>query len=1356
MMGDEEHPWQQQVKELTLLCQEQRDPPLLWAVEVNKCLQGAGVMMPCLELGQLLISLLCWRNNEPMLWKYIEQAMASRLVPPVLILALLTSRVIPHRQSQPEAYRLYMELLSRYAFSSASSNIASESEKIAKAVDDALQLSKSFHIPVAELGQTVVLFVFTLVLDLVDAIAEDSGLQLRWSEKQSRLTGNVGQCDIAIEVEDDSNSERQEHRENIRRTNIVVAIDMVRKLTQHKRTSTFLRLVYRNMPEQWSWLRKCSQMLEAHSLSSNLKIAGELLTQLAGYIQRSLEYQPSQHRAVRALVDAGSQTSAFGHNYGQGRASLWLPFDLFMENAMDGKQIPATSAIETLAELTKALQAVYGASWQETFLGLWTSALRLVRRERDPIEGPIPHLDSRLCILLSITPLVVISIIEEEERSLQAAENNTNTNNHDKEKKASVLGTRRAALISSLRILGQFDGLLVPHQSVASVANQAAIKAASMVGSINGGSGTYAGLSSNVISSNAVGNMGHLIVEACIARRLIDSSAYLWPGYVGGLVNPLSHSIPVQGSPWSAFMEGSPLSISLISALIATPASRLEELEKVYQTAINGSEEERSAAASILCGASFLRGWNVQEHTVRLVVKLLSPPVPADYHGPGSHLIAFAPLLHAVLKGITTVDTVHVLSLHGMVPEVAAALMPICEVFGSILPTGTQTSSKGEEASVYTIFSNAFLLLVRLWKFYGCPHEHSLSGRGAPVGSELTLEYLLLLHNRRVASSVNMDCDRITKDNEHFQTKILSSSGTGLSQASIPSKDQTLRDPLSVSPQVFIDSFPNLKVWYCQHQACIASTLSGFVRGNPVHQIADRLLNMIYWKMSRGVSTSFVTGISANSSLSSSSGSAGEDASRRPLLCAWEILGAVPFVVDAMLTACAHGRLSPRELTTGLRDLVDFLPASLATIVSYFSAEVTRGIWKPASMNGTDWPSPAANLLSIEAEVKEILAATGVDVPSLVIGGNTAATLPLPLAALVSLTITFKMGKNSEFLNGIAGSALETAAAGSPWPSTPIVAALWAQKVRRWHDFIVFNSARTVFMQNKCAVSQLLRSCFASALGSTNTIMPRLAVHGGVGALLGHGFSSHSSPGGMSPVAPGILYLRIYRSMYDTMFITEEILSLMVGTVRDLVAAGMNGECSGQSLKTAQRLKSHHLSLANALARVKQASSLGASLLCLTGGLGLVQMLYQETLPTWFLSGNGTKPKTTESASALEGYTLAHFSFLCGACAWGIDASSFSKRRAKVVGIHMDFMARALDGKISLGCEHATWRAYTLGFLAMVVNCAPNWISEVNLETLKRLATRLRWWHEPELAIALLERGGPRAMSAAAELVGDY
>lgn len=70
----------------------------------------------------------------------------------------------------------------------------------------------------------------------------------------------------------------------------------------------------------------------------------------------------------------------------------------------------------------------------------------------------------------------------------------------------------------------------------------------------------------------------------------------------------------------------------------------------------------------------------------------------------------------------------------------------------------------------------------------------------------------------------------------------------------------------------------------------------------------------------------------------------------------------------------------------GLKDLADYLPATLAAIVSYFSAEVTRGVWKTVFMNGTDWPSPAANLSNVEEQIKKILAATGVDIPSLAAG----------------------------------------------------------------------------------------------------------------------------------------------------------------------------------------------------------------------------------------------------------------------------------------------------------------------------------------------------------------------------------
>lgn len=66
----------------------------------------------------------------------------------------------------------------------------------------------------------------------------------------------------------------------------------------------------------------------------------------------------------------------------------------------------------------------------------------------------------------------------------------------------------------------------------------------------------------------------------------------------------------------------------------------------------------------------------------------------------------------------------------------------------------------------------------------------------------------------------------------------------------------------------------------------------------------------------------------------------------------------------------------------GLRDLVDFLPASLAAIIDYFSSEVTRGVWKLVPMNGTDWPSPAAFIQSIESEMKAILTHVGVEVPN--------------------------------------------------------------------------------------------------------------------------------------------------------------------------------------------------------------------------------------------------------------------------------------------------------------------------------------------------------------------------------------
>ncbi|XP_040868507.1 mediator of RNA polymerase II transcription subunit 33B isoform X3 [Glycine max] len=121
-------------------------------------------------------------------------------------------------------------------------------------------------------------------------------------------------------------------------------------------------------------------------------------------------------------------------------------------------------------------------------------------------------------------------------------------------------------------------------------------------------------------------------------------------------------------------------------------------------------------------------------------------------------------------------------------------------------------------------------------------------------------------------------------------------------------------------------------------------------------------------------------------------------------------------------------------------------------------------------MDGTDWISPAANLALVEQQIKKILAATGVDVPSLDI-------------AFVSLTITYKLDKATERFLALIAPAGSALASGCSWPSLPIVTSLWIQMVKRWSNYFVLSASSTVFHHNKDAIVQLLKSCFTSTLG---------------------------------------------------------------------------------------------------------------------------------------------------------------------------------------------------------------------------------------------------------------------------------
>ncbi|EPS69312.1 hypothetical protein M569_05454, partial [Genlisea aurea] len=259
------------------------------------------------------------------------------------------------------------------------------------------------------------------------------------------------------------------------------------------------------------------------------------------------------------------------------------------------------------AGLLKALQALNQATWRDSFLGLWTSLLRLVQMEINSSEGPVPRMDTCLCLLLSIATLTVVKIVEEEETVVSSE---ADVKSRHRKNTESVV-SRRAELVSSLKCLGNFQGLLTRPPPVCSLANQAYAKAVLFLNK-NAGSAFLDGISSNDLPLNFSGNLWHLIVEACIARDILDTSAYLWPGYVSkDLGKHIPRNVSIQVPSWSSLMSGSPLTPQLVSVLVSTPANSLAEIERMYEIAVSGTDDEKISAAMILCGASLSRGWNI-------------------------------------------------------------------------------------------------------------------------------------------------------------------------------------------------------------------------------------------------------------------------------------------------------------------------------------------------------------------------------------------------------------------------------------------------------------------------------------------------------------------------------------------------------------------------------------------------------------------------------------------------------------------------------------------------------------------------------------------------------------------------
>jgi hypothetical protein len=113
-----------------------------------------------------------------------------------------------------------------------------------KAIDAALQLSKIYGVPKMDFGHVVILFVLSVTTRLIDCILEDCGFP---SEGQDSVYPVEGPHAMDVDGKGVSTVKHNEHREQLRRKNTVMALEVLHMMAADKKIQEFLRLICLNM-----------------------------------------------------------------------------------------------------------------------------------------------------------------------------------------------------------------------------------------------------------------------------------------------------------------------------------------------------------------------------------------------------------------------------------------------------------------------------------------------------------------------------------------------------------------------------------------------------------------------------------------------------------------------------------------------------------------------------------------------------------------------------------------------------------------------------------------------------------------------------------------------------------------------------------------------------------------------------------------------------------------------------------------------------------------------------------------------------------------------------------------------------
>lgn len=115
--------------------------------------------------------------------------------------------------------------------------------RVMKSVDGVLRLSQIFGISQRESGNLVVEFIFSIVWQLLDASLGDEGLLEFTPDKKCKWAMIYQE----MELDGHNNYSDTEHKERLRNTNTLIAIELIGRFLQDKISSKILCLARKNL-----------------------------------------------------------------------------------------------------------------------------------------------------------------------------------------------------------------------------------------------------------------------------------------------------------------------------------------------------------------------------------------------------------------------------------------------------------------------------------------------------------------------------------------------------------------------------------------------------------------------------------------------------------------------------------------------------------------------------------------------------------------------------------------------------------------------------------------------------------------------------------------------------------------------------------------------------------------------------------------------------------------------------------------------------------------------------------------------------------------------------------------------------